>query len=223
MHNNIAEVIEAHTTAQVIRLSSSKAGRQPLSEGADGLHPSFAGVSLLAWNIYNLLLDLRQPYITNWLEHAPQPEAGAYELRETPSYSQALRRDPPDATCRGGKGKKMNQAAPETAAAPSTGQNTPSGPPSQSSQPPSRLPRLLTTPTRHTPETATEVNPGQQRRRAVPQSTATSGQNQPPTSRKNQQPTLSKSKQQPPAANSSRLQASSSREAQRDGAPTQTR
>ncbi|KAH8031729.1 hypothetical protein HPB51_020703 [Rhipicephalus microplus] len=43
---------------------------------ADGLHPSFAGVSLLAWNIYNLLLDLRLPYINNWLEHAPQPEAG---------------------------------------------------------------------------------------------------------------------------------------------------
>ncbi|KAH8038864.1 hypothetical protein HPB51_003736 [Rhipicephalus microplus] len=57
---------------------------------ADGLHPSFAGVSLLAWNIYNLLLDLWRPYITNWLEHAPQPEVGAYELRETPSYSQAL-------------------------------------------------------------------------------------------------------------------------------------
>ncbi|KAH7938642.1 hypothetical protein HPB51_028840 [Rhipicephalus microplus] len=66
---------------------------------ADGLHPSFAGVSLLAWNIYNLLLDLRRPYINNWLEHAPQPEAEAYELRETPSYSQALRRD----SCRGGK------------------------------------------------------------------------------------------------------------------------
>ncbi|KAH8038865.1 hypothetical protein HPB51_003737 [Rhipicephalus microplus] len=189
---------------------------------ADGLHQSFAGVSLLAWNIYNLLFDLRRPYINNWLEHAPQPEAGAYELRETPSYSQALRRDSSDATCRGGKEKKMNQAAPETAAAPSTGQHTPSGPPSPSAQPPSRLPRLSSTPTTHTPETATKGNPGQQRRPAVPQSPATSGQNQPPA-RKNQQPTSSKSKQQPPAANSRRLQASSSREAQRDGAPTQTR
>ncbi|KAH7982163.1 hypothetical protein HPB52_003333 [Rhipicephalus sanguineus] len=44
---------------------------------ADGLHPSFAGVSLLAWNFYNLLLDLRRPYIyiTDWQDHAPQPEA----------------------------------------------------------------------------------------------------------------------------------------------------
>ncbi|KAH8009206.1 hypothetical protein HPB51_012704 [Rhipicephalus microplus] len=189
---------------------------------ADGLHPSFAGVSLLAWNIYNLLLDLRRPYINNWLEHAPQPEAGAYELLETPSYSQALRRDSSDATCRGGKEKKMNQAAPETAAAPSTGQHTPSGPPSPSAQPPSRLPRLSSTPTTHTPETVTKGNPGQQRLPAVPQSTATSGQNKPPA-RKNQPPTSSKSKQRPPAANSRRLQASSSREAQRDGAPTQTR
>ncbi|KAH8022960.1 hypothetical protein HPB51_006390 [Rhipicephalus microplus] len=95
---------------------------------ADGLHPSFAGVYLLAWNIYNLLLDLRRPYINNWLEHAPQPEAGAYELRETPSYSQALRRDSSDATCRGGKEKNMNPAAPETVAARSPGQHTPSGP-----------------------------------------------------------------------------------------------
>ncbi|KAH8033394.1 hypothetical protein HPB51_011837 [Rhipicephalus microplus] len=118
---------------------------------ADGLHPSFTGVSLLAWNIYNLLLDLRRPYINNWLEHAPQPEAGAHERRETPSYSLALRRDSSDATCRGGKEKKMNQAAPETAAAHSTGQHTPSGPPSPSAQPLSRLPRLSSTPTRHTP------------------------------------------------------------------------
>ncbi|KAH8027057.1 hypothetical protein HPB51_001953 [Rhipicephalus microplus] len=182
---------------------------------ADGLHTSFTGVSLLAWNIYNMLFDLRRPYITNWLEHAPQPEAAAYELRETPAYSQALRRDSSDATCRGGKGKKMNQSAPETAAASNTGQHTPSGPPSPSAQPPSRLPRLSSTPTRNTPETATKVNPSQQRRPAVAQSTAMSGQNQPPA-RKNQQSTLSKSKQQPPAANSRRLQASSSQEAQRD-------
>ncbi|KAH8009886.1 hypothetical protein HPB51_021684 [Rhipicephalus microplus] len=166
---------------------------------ADGLHPSFTGVSLLAWNIYNLLLDVRLSYITNWLDHARQPEVEAYELRETPSYSQALRRDPLYATCRGGEGNKENQAAPETAAAPSTGQHIPSGPPSPNAQPTSRLPRLSTTPTIHTPETATKVNPGQQQRPAVPQSTATSGQNQPPASRKNQQPTLSKSKQQPPA------------------------
>ncbi|KAH8022016.1 hypothetical protein HPB51_020626 [Rhipicephalus microplus] len=189
---------------------------------ADGLHPSFAGVSLLAWNIYNLVLDLRLPYINNWLEHVPQPEAGAYELRETPSYSQPLRRDSSDATCRGGKDKNMNPAAPETVAARSPGQHTPSGPPSLSAQLPSRLPRLSSTPTTHTPETATKGNPGQQQRPAVPKSTATSGQNKPPA-RKNQQPTSSTNKQQPPAANSRRLQASSSREAQRDGAPTQTR
>ncbi|KAH8029663.1 hypothetical protein HPB51_002220 [Rhipicephalus microplus] len=189
---------------------------------ADGLHPSFAGVSLLAWNIYNLLLDLRRPYINNWLEHAPQPGAGAYELRGTPSYSQALRRDSSDATCRGGKEKNMNPAAPETVAARSPGQHTPSGPPSPSATQPSRLPRLSSTPTTHTPETATKGNPGQQQRPAVPKSTATSGQNKPPA-RKNQQPTSSTNKQQPPAANSRRLQASSSREAQRDGAPTQTR
>ncbi|KAH7938686.1 hypothetical protein HPB51_028796 [Rhipicephalus microplus] len=189
---------------------------------ADGLHPSFAGVSLLAWNIYNLLLDLRQPYINNWLEHAPHSEAGPYELRETPSYSQALRRDSSDATCRGAKEKNMNPAAPETAAARSPGQHTPSGPPSPSAQLPSRLPRLSSTPTTHTPETVTKGNPGQQQRPGVPKSTATSGQNKPPA-RKNQQPTSSTNKQQPPAANSRRLQASPSREAQRDGAPTQTR
>ncbi|KAH8034319.1 hypothetical protein HPB51_022902 [Rhipicephalus microplus] len=157
---------------------------------ADGLHPSFAGMSLLAWNIYNLLLDLRRPYINNWLEHAPQPEAGAYELRETPSYSQALRRDSSDATCRGGKEKNMNPAAPETLAARSPGQHTPSRPPSPSAQLPSRLPRLSSTPTTHTPETVTKGNPGQQQRPAVPKSTATSGQSKPPA-RKNQQPTSS--------------------------------
>ncbi|KAH8027135.1 hypothetical protein HPB51_002318 [Rhipicephalus microplus] len=160
--------------------------------------------------------------INNWLEHAPQPEAGAYELRETPSYSQALRRDSSDATCRGGKEKNMNPAAPETVAARSPGQHTPSEPPSPSATQPSRLPRLSSTPTTHTPETATKGNPGQQQRPAVPKSTATSGQNKPPA-RKNQQPTSSTNKQQPPAANSRCLQASSSREAQRDGAPTQTR
>ncbi|XP_075743761.1 uncharacterized protein LOC142802676 [Rhipicephalus microplus] len=175
-----------------------------------------------AWNIYNLLLDLWRPYINSWLEHAPQPEAGAYELRETPSYSQALRRDSSDATCRGGKEKNMNPAAPETVAARSPGQHTPSRPPSPSAQLPSRLPRLSSTPTTHTPETVTKGNPGQQQRPAVPKSTATSGQSKPPA-RKNQQPTSSTNKQQPPAANSRRLQASSSREAQRDGAPTQTR
>ncbi|KAH8010012.1 hypothetical protein HPB51_024362 [Rhipicephalus microplus] len=189
---------------------------------ADGLHPSFAGVSLLAWNIYNLLLDLRRSCINNWLEHAPQPEAGAYELRETPSYSQALRRDSSDATCRGGKEKNMNPAAPETVAARSPGQHTPSRPPSPSAQLPSRLPRLSSTPTTHTTETVTKGNPGQQQRPAVPKSTATSGQSKPPA-RKNQQPTSSTNKQQPQAANSRRLQASSSQEAQRDGAPTQTR
>ncbi|KAH8038859.1 hypothetical protein HPB51_003452 [Rhipicephalus microplus] len=161
-------------------------------------------------------------YINNWLEHAPQPEAGAYELRETPSYSQALRRDSSDATCRGGKEMIMNPAAPETVAARSPGQHTPSGPPSPSAQLPSRLPLLSSTPTTHTPETVTKGNPGQQQRPAVPKSTATRGQNKPPA-RKNQQPTSSTNKQQPPAANSRRLQASSSREAQRDGAPTQTR
>ncbi|KAH7936283.1 hypothetical protein HPB52_021324 [Rhipicephalus sanguineus] len=40
---------------------------------ADGLHPSFAGVYLLAWDFYNLLLDLRRPYIIDWQDHAPQP------------------------------------------------------------------------------------------------------------------------------------------------------
>ncbi|KAH7971676.1 hypothetical protein HPB52_002167 [Rhipicephalus sanguineus] len=64
---------------------------------ADGLHPSFAGVSLLAWNFYNLLLDLRRPYITDWQDNAPQPEA--YGHGETPSYAQALQRDHPGDAC----------------------------------------------------------------------------------------------------------------------------
>ncbi|KAH8029084.1 hypothetical protein HPB51_022648 [Rhipicephalus microplus] len=160
---------------------------------ADGLHPSFAGVSLIAWNIYNWLLELRWPYINNLLDLAPQPEA--YELRETPSYFQALRHNPYSDTCRGGEGQKENQAAPQTAAT-STSHQIPSGPPSQSARPPSRIPQLSTPPTRHTSKKVMKVNLGQQRRPAVPQSTATSGQNQPSPSSKNQLPTLAKSNQQ---------------------------
>ncbi|KAH8029950.1 hypothetical protein HPB51_005974 [Rhipicephalus microplus] len=81
---------------------------------ADGLHPSFARVSILAWNIYNLFLDLRRPCITNWLDQAPQPEAEAYVLRETPSYSQALRRDPPNATCQGSEGSQKEHELAKT-------------------------------------------------------------------------------------------------------------
>ncbi|KAH8032898.1 hypothetical protein HPB51_003474 [Rhipicephalus microplus] len=186
----------------------------------DGVHPSFTGVSLLAWNFYNLLFDLRWRYMNNWLDHAPQPEA--YKLWETPSCSQALRRDPPCDTCRGGEGQTKNQAAPNSRY-PSTDQQILSGPPSRSTRPPSRVPQLSTPPARHTPKKATKINPGQQRRPAVPQSTATSGQNQTSPSSKNQQPRLVKSNQQSAAANSSRLKASSSREAQRDRAPIQTR
>ncbi|KAH8025810.1 hypothetical protein HPB51_012132 [Rhipicephalus microplus] len=94
---------------------------------ANGLYLSFTEVSLLAWNIYNLLLDIRRPYINTWLDHAPQPEA--YELQETPSYSHELRHDPSGDTCRGGERKKKNQAATKAATAPSTGQQIPSGPP----------------------------------------------------------------------------------------------
>ncbi|KAH9362678.1 hypothetical protein HPB48_001225 [Haemaphysalis longicornis] len=37
---------------------------------ADGLHPNFTGVSLLSWNLYNLLLRIRKPQIGDWRDHA---------------------------------------------------------------------------------------------------------------------------------------------------------
>nr|XP_037286108.1 uncharacterized protein LOC119179142 [Rhipicephalus microplus] len=48
---------------------------EPKKLHVNGLHPSFDIVFLLTWNIYNVLLDLRRPYINNWLDHAQQPEA----------------------------------------------------------------------------------------------------------------------------------------------------
>ncbi|KAH9379283.1 hypothetical protein HPB48_007824 [Haemaphysalis longicornis] len=37
---------------------------------ADGLHPNFTGVSLLSWNLYNLLLRTRKPQIGDWRDDA---------------------------------------------------------------------------------------------------------------------------------------------------------
>ncbi|KAH8033110.1 hypothetical protein HPB51_007299 [Rhipicephalus microplus] len=120
---------------------------------ANDLHPSFAGVSPLAWNIDNLLLDLRRSYITNWLEHAlAQPEAGRMSLgirHPTPKHCGVTFRMPPVKAIKGRKRTKQPQ---KQLLPSSTGQHTPSGPPSPSAQPPSRLPRLLTT--------AYETHPG---------------------------------------------------------------
>ncbi|KAH7977063.1 hypothetical protein HPB52_023376 [Rhipicephalus sanguineus] len=106
-----------------------------------GLHPSFAGVSLLALNFYNLLLDLRRPYITDWQDYAPQPEA--YGYGETPSYSQALQRDHPGDACRSVEGNNAKIVAPETTAS-STSQPMRSGPHSRGARPATHVPRLST-------------------------------------------------------------------------------
>lgn len=37
---------------------------------ADGVHPSFGGVSPLTWNIYNLILQLQKPVVCNWRDCA---------------------------------------------------------------------------------------------------------------------------------------------------------
>ncbi|KAH8037537.1 hypothetical protein HPB51_012914 [Rhipicephalus microplus] len=77
---------------------------------ADGVHPSFTGAFLLAWNIYDLLLHLLRPYIVNCLDHALKPEA--YELQWTPSCSQTRWRDLPGDTCRGGERNKKRTKQP---------------------------------------------------------------------------------------------------------------
>lgn len=53
---------------------------------ADGLHPNFAGVSIMSWNLYNFLFELRRPSIGEWQDHAsPLP---ASESQQAPTHAQ---------------------------------------------------------------------------------------------------------------------------------------
>ncbi|KAH9379053.1 hypothetical protein HPB48_020849 [Haemaphysalis longicornis] len=54
---------------------------------ADGLHPSFGGVSVMAWNLYTFLLELRRPRFADWQDYAsPSP---ARETQQEPTFAQA--------------------------------------------------------------------------------------------------------------------------------------
>ncbi|KAH9377715.1 hypothetical protein HPB48_001308 [Haemaphysalis longicornis] len=54
---------------------------------ADGLHPSFGGVSVMAWNLYTFLLELRRPSFADWQDYAsPSP---ARETQQEPTFAQA--------------------------------------------------------------------------------------------------------------------------------------
>lgn len=54
---------------------------------ADGLHPSFGGVSIMAWNLYTFLLELRRPRFADWQDYAsPSP---ARETQQEPTFAQA--------------------------------------------------------------------------------------------------------------------------------------
>ncbi|KAH7984719.1 hypothetical protein HPB52_023584 [Rhipicephalus sanguineus] len=57
---------------------------------ADGLHPNFAGVSLLCWNIYNVLLNTRKEHMVVWSDHVP-----TFEAKQPPpvnsSFAQVLK------------------------------------------------------------------------------------------------------------------------------------
>ncbi|KAH7935153.1 hypothetical protein HPB52_004563 [Rhipicephalus sanguineus] len=57
---------------------------------ADGLHPNFAGVSLLCWNIYNVLLNTRKEHMGVWSDHVPTFEANQ-PPPENPSFAQVLK------------------------------------------------------------------------------------------------------------------------------------
>ncbi|KAH9379167.1 hypothetical protein HPB48_004826 [Haemaphysalis longicornis] len=54
---------------------------------ADGLHTSFGGVSIMAWNLYTFLLELRRPRFADWQDNAsPSP---AREAQQEPTFAQA--------------------------------------------------------------------------------------------------------------------------------------
>ncbi|KAH6929074.1 hypothetical protein HPB50_022965 [Hyalomma asiaticum] len=61
---------------------------------ADGVHPSFGDVSLLTWNIYNLILQLQKPVVCNWRDCAVLAEDA--ESQVTDSYARVVGRRSPD-------------------------------------------------------------------------------------------------------------------------------
>ncbi|KAH6946411.1 hypothetical protein HPB50_013255 [Hyalomma asiaticum] len=61
---------------------------------ADGVHPSFGGVSLLTWNIYNLILQLEKPVVYNWRDCAVLAEDDDRQV--TDSYARVVGRRSPD-------------------------------------------------------------------------------------------------------------------------------
>lgn len=54
---------------------------------ADGLHPNFTGVSLLSWNVQNLLLRTRKPHMKDWREYV-LPCATSQLPAATPPFAQ---------------------------------------------------------------------------------------------------------------------------------------
>ncbi|KAH9375622.1 hypothetical protein HPB48_015286 [Haemaphysalis longicornis] len=54
---------------------------------ADGLHPSFGGVSVMVWNLYSFLLEFRRPMFADWQDYAsPSPNR---ETQQEPTFAQA--------------------------------------------------------------------------------------------------------------------------------------
>lgn len=58
------------------------------------MHPSFGGVSLLTWNIYNLILQLAKPVVYNWRDCAVLAEDDDRQV--TDSYARVVGRRSPD-------------------------------------------------------------------------------------------------------------------------------
>ncbi|KAH6930433.1 hypothetical protein HPB50_013542 [Hyalomma asiaticum] len=61
---------------------------------ADGVHPSFGGVSLLTWNIYYLTLQSRKPVVYNWRDYAELAEDDDRQV--TDSYARVVGQRSPD-------------------------------------------------------------------------------------------------------------------------------
>ncbi|KAH7981992.1 hypothetical protein HPB52_002524 [Rhipicephalus sanguineus] len=59
---------------------------------ADGVHPSFGGVSLLAWKIHNLLLQVQRPAVADWRDCAVPAQCTHQPV--TASYAQAASQRP---------------------------------------------------------------------------------------------------------------------------------
>ncbi|KAH6920681.1 hypothetical protein HPB50_011727 [Hyalomma asiaticum] len=135
---------------------------------ADGVHPNFVGVSLLAWNYRNLLLHLRRPYMAEWLDHALQPE-GPGQRGTQPSYSQAVQCHLRGNDAVGDAVNVAVQTACETADAHSTGQHAPRESTQRNTRQASRVPRPSTPTKKCPPQPSNQADPGQRPQPAVPE------------------------------------------------------